>query len=144
MIKKTITYTDYNGETRTEDFWFHLSQAELLRMEFGYGGGLQNYLEKIIYENNTKKIYEMFEELVTMSYGEKSYDGKHFMKSKELSEAFTHTEAYSALIVELLSDADLAAKWVNGLQQAGQAQPKILDRIDIPATIDGASGTSTT
>lgn len=113
MLKKTITYTDYDGNSRTEDFWFNLSKAEIIRLEFSESGGMEKLLNKMIAEQDSKKLMNMFETLILTAYGEKSGDGKRFIKSEELSTAFKQTEAYSELIVELLSDEKAASEFVN-------------------------------
>ena len=116
MLKKTITYTDYNGDEVTEDFYFNLTKAELMTLELK-AGGLKETIERIAKERDTKKLVEMFEELIMVSYGEKSLDGKRFVKSKEMSEAFKQTEAYSELFMELLT-TDKAIEFVRGIVPA--------------------------
>lgn len=115
MLKKTITYTDYDGNKRTEDFYFNLSKAEVAEMEMSAEGGLTKTLEKIVAEQDGKRIIEMFKDLILKAYGEKSLDGKRFIKSKELSEAFSQTEAYSELFMELAMNAEASAAFVNGI-----------------------------
>lgn len=115
MIKKTITYTDYNGVERTEDHYFNLSKAELMEWELSATGGFFEMLNKIMAEKDIPSIAKIFKELIFKSYGEKSADGKRFIKSPELSTAFSQTEAYSILYMELATDADAAAKFVNGV-----------------------------
>lgn len=115
MLKKTITYTDYNGESRTEDFYFNLSKAELAEMELSSEGGMQAYIEKIVNTHNNKELVQLFKDLILMSYGEKSLDGKRFIKNAELREAFSQTDAYSELFMELASNADAASAFVNGI-----------------------------
>lgn len=115
MLKKTITYTDYNGNERTEDFFFHLTKAEIMEMEMSTTGGLAEMIQKVVATQDTPAIIKIFKELVLNAYGEKSPDGKRFIKSKELSTAFSQTEAYSILFMELATDADKAAKFVNGI-----------------------------
>lgn len=115
MLKKTITYTDYDGNERTEDYYFNLSKAELLEMEMSTNGGLEKFCQKIIAEKDTKRMMEMWKELILKSYGEKSLDGKRFIKSQELVNSFTQTEAYSELFMELASNADTAAAFVKGI-----------------------------
>lgn len=115
MLKKTITYTDYNGTERKEDFYFNLSKAELMEMEMGVDGGLSAMVEKIIAAQNTPQLIKLFKELILKSYGEKSADGKRFIKSEELSTAFSQTEAYSDLYMQLATNADEASKFVNGI-----------------------------
>ena len=115
MLKKTITYTDYNNVERTEDFYFNLTKAELMEMEMGAVGGLSGMIEKIVSAKDAPAIIKVFKELVLKAYGEKSADGKRFIKSKEISDAFSQTEAYSQLFMELATDADAASKFVNGI-----------------------------
>ena len=115
MLKKTITYTDYDGNKRSEDFYFNLTKAEITEMEMTTTGGMQKMLEKIVAEQDAKRIIEIFKDLILRAYGEKSPDGKRFIKSKELTEAFAQTEAYSDLFMELATDANAAAVFVNGI-----------------------------
>ena len=115
MLKKTITYTDYNGSERTEDFYFNLSKAEIMEMEMSTAGGLTEMIQKIVAAQDSPAIIKVFKELILKAYGEKSPDGKRFIKSDEISTAFSQTEAYSQLFMELATDADAAAKFVNGI-----------------------------
>lgn len=115
MLKKTITYEDYNGESRTEDFYFNLTKAEIAEMELSTPGGMQAMVDGIIAAKDNAKIIAIFKDLILKSYGEKSADGKHFLKSKERSELFAATEAYSNLFIELCTDANAAAAFVNGI-----------------------------
>lgn len=128
MLKKTITYTDYDNNTRTEDFYFNLTKAEVAEMEFGEAGGMAQMLQKIVAEQDTKRIMEVFKDIVLRAYGQKSPDGKRFIKNQELRDAFAQTEAYSDLFMELASDADAAAKFINAIlpqipNQNGSAIP---------------------
>lgn len=115
MLKKTFTYTDYNGVERTEDHYFNLSKAELMEMELSTTGGLAEMINKIVAAQDAPAIVKVFKELVLKAYGQKSADGRRFIKSKELSDEFAQTEAYSQLFMELATDADAAAKFVNGI-----------------------------
>ena len=115
MLKKTIKYTDYDGNEREEDFYFNLSKAEVTEMELSKEGGMSEYIKKISAAQNAPELIKLFKEIITKSYGEKSLDGKRFIKNKELTEAFTQTEAYAELFVELASNADEAVKFINGI-----------------------------
>jgi hypothetical protein len=115
MLKRTITYEDYDGNTRTEDFYFNLSKAELIEIEASTPGGVAAKLEKISKDNNGAEIIKTFKDIILKSYGVKSEDGKRFIKSEEISKAFEETEAYSELFYELALDADKAAAFVNGI-----------------------------
>ena len=115
MLKKTIKYTDYDGNEREEDFYFNLSRAEVTEMELSKEGGMSEYIKKISATQNGPELIKLFKEIITKSYGEKSLDGKRFIKNKELTEAFIQTEAYSELFVELASNADEAVKFINGI-----------------------------
>ena len=113
MRKETITYTDYNDGTRTEDFFFNLNEAELTALQYGVDGGLKEMLERIVKSNDNKQIMACFHELIAKSYGEKSPDGRRFIKSKELSEAFMQTEAYNELMLRFMTDANYSAEFIN-------------------------------
>lgn len=115
MIKKTITYTDYNGTERTEDHYFNLNQAEIMEMQMSTDGGLDEQIKRIVAAQNAPEIMKMFKGIILKSYGVKSADGKRFIKSDEISTEFSQTEAYASLFMELVTDADAAAKFVNGI-----------------------------
>ena len=115
MLKKIITYTDYNNVERTEPFYFNLSKAELMEMELGVTGGMTEMLDKIIAAKDAPSLMKTFKEMIMKAYGVKSDDGKRLIKSEELSIAFTQTEAYSVLFMELITDDKAAADFVNGI-----------------------------
>jgi hypothetical protein len=115
MLKKKITYVDFDGNERTEDFYFNLTKAEVAEMEMSAEGGLAKSLEKIVADKDAKRIMETFKDLILRSYGEKSPDGKRFVKSQELRDSFAQTNAYSELFMELATKADMAAAFVNGI-----------------------------
>lgn len=121
MLKKTITYVDYNDNERTEDFYFNLTKAELMEMEMSTSGGLAEMIQRIVAEQDAPKIIAIFKELILKAYGQKSLDGKRFEKNDKIREEFSQTEAYSQLFMELATDADAAAKFVNGIVPADAA-----------------------
>lgn len=122
MLKKTITYTDFNGEEVSEDLFFHLSQAELVELEMSKDGGFAETMQKIIADENGKEIIAEFKKIVLMSYGKKSPDGKRFVKNQQLRDEFESSEAYSTLFMELVTNADSAAEFVNGIIPANLAE----------------------
>jgi hypothetical protein len=115
MLKKTIKYIDFDGNERTEDFHFNLTKAEVTEMELSHKGGLLKTIEKVIQTQDHKQIVDIFKDLILRSYGEKSPDGRRFVKSQELKDSFVQTEAYSDLFMELASDAQMASAFVNGI-----------------------------
>jgi hypothetical protein len=115
MLKKTIAYTDYDGNDRKEDFYFNLNKAEVVELQLGTIGGLTKTLEKIVQEKDSSRLIEYFKSIIMKAYGEKSPDGRRFIKSKELCEAFSQTEAYSNLFMELAGDAKAAAEFIDGI-----------------------------
>lgn len=119
MLKKNITYTDYNGSTRSEDFYFNLTEAEITEMELSTEGGLTELIKQVVATQDSPTIIKIFKDLILKSYGVKSLDGKRFMKEKpdgsRYADEFKETEAYSILFMELASDADAAATFVNGI-----------------------------
>lgn len=124
MLKKTITYTDYNGTERTEDYFFNLTKTELIEMEASEQGGLAERIQQIVKAQDAGAIIKVFKELILTAYGEKSLDGKRFIKTDEsgrrLADAFAETEAYSVLFMELCTDADASAEFVNGIIPSNQ------------------------
>lgn len=123
MLKKTITYPDYNGNERTEDFYFNLSKAEAMEMEMSTTGGVQRMIDKIVAAQDTAGLVKIFKDFILKVYGEKSPDGKRFIKSEEIATAFSQTEAYSQLFMELATDSAAAAKFVNGVVPTDNAKP---------------------
>jgi len=115
MLKETRTYTDYDGNERTEDFYFNLTKAEILEMELSTTGGMENMVRRMIAAQDTPELVALFKKLVLAAYGVKSPDGRRFIKSDALREEFSQTEAYSDLFMELATDADKAAAFVNGI-----------------------------
>ena len=115
MIKKAITYVDFDGNERTETFYFNLTKAECMEMELSTSGGLEATVKRIVEAKDNKMIVDTFKDLILKAYGEKSPDGKYFYKSPEISAKFAATEAYSELFMELSSNADEASKFFNGI-----------------------------
>lgn len=125
MLKKTITYTDYNGVERTEDFMFNLTKAEILEMQLTKDGGMDAAIKKIVDAKDAPEIMKVFKDLILRSYGIVSDDGRRFIKSKEISDSFAQTEAFSMLFMELATDTDAASAFVNGIVPAADTKPAI-------------------
>lgn len=123
MLKKTITYTDFNGEKRTEDFYFNLSKAELTEMQLSVNGGMTEYLNKIVNSQDNVEIFNIFKTIVFKAIGEKSIDGKRFIKKQDIRDSFEQSEAYSELLITLLQNPDEAAKFIDALIPQDLKQP---------------------
>ena len=134
MLKKLIEYTDYNGNERKENFYFNLNKTELMEMETEVTGGMRQLLEDMMEKQDVPKIMKAFKTIILKAYGEKSPDGRRFYKSEELSIAFTQTEAYNKLYMELLSDAKKAAAFISALMpedmRGAAADEKVLTPIE--------------
>lgn len=118
MLKKTITYIDYDGNTRTEDCRFNLEEVELTRLEYSIKGGLVDYVNKIVADKDADKMLDLLDKIIVMSYGEKSEDGRRFIKTPEMGEEFRQTPAYSALFMELIRDENAATAFIRGILPA--------------------------
>ena len=118
MLKKNITYTDYNGNERSEDFYFNLTKSEIMEMEMSTSGGLAEMITNIINSKDIPAIIKIFKEIILKAYGEKSPDGKRFIKNNELSIAFSQTEAYSEMFMELGTNSDAASNFIKGIVPA--------------------------
>ena len=119
MIKKTVTYTDFDGNERTEDFYFHFTEQELTEWELSVDGGLSGVLQRIIQSKDNRKIIEIFKDLLIKSYGEKTPDGRGFIKNEEILNKFKYTQAFSDLYMELATNDKAASEFVNGIMPAG-------------------------
>lgn len=115
MVIKKIKFTDYNGVQREEEFYFNLSKAEILNLQFSVEGGLYATLKKISTMKDETKIVNFIQDIILKSYGEKSPDGRRFIKSEELMTNFMQTEAYSELLIELMSDVKKMGEFVKAL-----------------------------
>jgi hypothetical protein len=122
MLKLPITYTNFDGEEVTDTFWFNITKSELIEFEVSYEGGFVNALNKIIESQDRKAIIAEFKKLILMAYGEKSVDGKRFVKTDELCQEFTQTAAYDALFVKLSTDDQAAAEFINGVVPKDMAE----------------------
>ncbi len=115
MLKKTISFTDYFGEERTQDFYFNLTKSELMEMNLSANGGVERLIEKIIQTKDSKQLVAYFKDFILKSYGEKSDDGFQFMKSRDISRKFEQSPAYDILFMELVADANKAADFINAV-----------------------------
>lgn len=140
MLKKTITYEDFNGHTATEDFYFHLSKGELAEMEISHhgDGGLGDFLQRIVNMKDGAAIVAEFKKIILLSIGRRSDDGRRFIKTEEIVEDFKSSEAFSVLFVELVTDVDAAAKFINGIVPSSLEQDvdKILKSMNGQETLD--------
>lgn len=141
MLKKKIKYTDYNGVEREEEFLFNLSKAEVTEMQMSSARGLDRVIAELIKAENTPEIIKLFKEIIIKSYGEKSADGKYFIKVDEnghsLGQKFAQTEAFSELFMELSQDSKAASNFMNGLMPSGieiseEQQKAYLKELGIP------------
>lgn len=119
MLKKTFEFEDYNGVKKKVDHYFNLTKAEIMEMELGTVGGLSEMIQRIVNAQDTPSIVKIFKDLILKAYGEKSADGMRFVKvapdGHRLADDFAQTEAYSMLFMELATDSDAAAAFINGI-----------------------------
>jgi hypothetical protein len=115
MLKRTITYQDFDNNERTEDFFFHLSQAEITQMDMSTPGGLVEKIQRIVDAKDGTEIMKLFQEIILKAYGRKSADGRLFEKSEQISREFTWSPAYDILFMEICSNPDKAAAFINGI-----------------------------
>jgi hypothetical protein len=141
MLKKTITYENWDGETVTEDFYFNLTKSELLELEMAHKESFRERIQKIIDSKDGGVILGEFKKIVLQTYGEKSEDGKRFVKTADIQNSFSQTEAYSTLFFELATDAGAAAAFVNGIVPRGLAEEvaKEVSKIEKNGTVVEAS-----
>lgn len=138
MLKKSIKYTDFNDQEVTEDFYFHLSKADLIHLEMSHKGGLKEHMEKIMAAEDTNGVLTELEKIILMSYGRRSDDGARFVKTETMREEFRGSEAYSELLMELLTDATKAGEFINGIVPRGldQDMAKVAEQVETQRQID--------
>lgn len=119
MYKYHAQYTDFDGNTREEDFYFNLTQAEALKVVLGKSGGFQRWIQQIIDAQDGEQLYDAFEKIILAAYGEKSLSGREFIKNPEIMNRFKSTQAYSDLIMKLIQDGTFAAEFLNGIASEG-------------------------
>lgn len=122
MLKKTITYTDFNGVERTEDFYFNLSRAELTEMELVKKGGMAAYLKTVIQSDDNRQIMDVFNTLLKASYGVRSEDGRSFIKTEEAWQIFKGSSAFDVLFMSFFENGTVAADFMNGIVPAELAE----------------------
>lgn len=115
MYKKTVEYTDFDGNARKEDCYFNLSKPELAKLQLSENGGLDKVITRFIQEQDTSKLVGFIDDFILLSYGKKSDDGKMFMKSEEISNMFKSTGAYEVIFMELVSDTQNVINFFKGV-----------------------------
>lgn len=115
MLKKTVSYEDFDGNKREEEVFFHLSESEMVRLEVEFPGGLAAHLDRLDAAGNPDEILRFFERLIGASYGEKSPDGRYFLKSEEKTALFRQSALYNAFFMELITDTDAAIAFAKGV-----------------------------
>lgn len=125
MLKETVTYKNYNDENVTQTCYFDLSEAEIAEMELSVHGGFAEMIETASNTQDEPTLWKIFKDMVLKSYGEKSADGMHFMKSEEISHKFMCTKAFSIIVMKLVRDAKYAAKFINGIVPEGAGKSAV-------------------
>lgn len=145
MLKRTITYEGFDGTEYTEDFWFHVTEADIAKMELGATreGGFEALIRKIINTTDGKKLVELFDELILLAVGEQSVDGKRFVKNDEIRDNFRNSNAYSKLFVELVTETEKGVEFVNGIvpqaMREGRALTEATQKVaNRPEVVEGA------
>lgn len=115
MVKKTITYENFEGEKVTEEFYFNLTKAEVAMLDLSFNGKLEDYVKQITESQDAEKIVRLFTSIIIAAYGEKTPDGKRFYKTPEMAYYFEHSEPYSVLLEELVTSEGAATSFIQGI-----------------------------
>lgn len=133
VLKKNITYEDFNGNKQTETFYFNLTTNEAVDWNFGHEGGLEAFAKKVIETEDVKSMVDEFKKIILMTYGERSEDGKRFIKNDQLREEFAQSAAYDALFTELATDENALVAFLQGVMPAAvQDNIKKLETVQLP------------
>lgn len=128
MLKREIKYQDFNDEEVVEEFYFNISKSELVELEVEYKDGFSGMIQKIIESKDSKELVKQFKQIVLLAYGQKSADGKHFLKSDEMKTEFSQSAAYNALFMELATDAGAADIFIKGIMPKDMNKPVDQDK----------------
>lgn len=139
MLKKTITYENFDGEEVTEDFYFHLTKAELVELEMSKPGGLADYMQKLIEKDDRAGIIQTMKELILSSYGKRDAVKKQFVKNPVMRDEFEASEAYSELFMELVTKPDASLEFMTGVIPAGLAKQANLQELVSNETVDAVA-----
>lgn len=117
MLKKTITYTDWNGEERTEDFYFNLTRVEIYELEYDVepGTSLTEVLDTLVKSKDYGRLIGTIKKVILTAYGEKSADGKRFMKGEDIRRSFEENPAFDELYMSLITDPKKIAEFIVGI-----------------------------
>lgn len=139
MLIKSITYTDFLEKEHTEDFYFHLSKAEIAELHLGFSGGLSEYLEEVIKAEDGEKIIQAFKKIIRASVGKRSEDGKKFVKNDEVVSDFMDSPAYSVMFMELVTDSKAATEFIKGIvpkDMVDKIEENVQNTPQIPSSTD--------
>lgn len=131
MFKHTVSYVDFNSNQRTEDLYFHLSLPEVTRLEAEIGMGFEDHIKQLTEKQDLKTLLGFLERILLMSYGQKTSDGRSFVKNDKSREEFEHSQAYAEMFEQVITDKDLAYRFGtgvadNGKQKKNEVQPKVV------------------
>lgn len=136
MLKRDVTYENFDGETVTDTLYFNLTRTELVELQVDYEGGLDTVIERIVEAKDVKSIFSLFKRILVAAYGVKSDDGKRFIKNEQLREEFTQTAAYDALITEISTDDNKASAFIIGVIPKGMADDVNQQKLPLEAVGD--------
>ena len=140
MLKRIITYEDFDGNSISEEFYFNLTKPEMLELDASYKPGIGETFKKALQEEDREALLNIFKDLILRSYGVRSADGKRFIKEPELTKEFTQTNAYATLYMELLQSSDLASDFFIGISPSDIAEQ--LKKEDLKAEVAKELGIS--
>lgn len=124
MFKHNIEYVDFNGNDRNEDFYFHLSSPEVIRLEAKLGAPIQDYIGNLREQQDLSSLIAFLEDIILTAYGRKTSDGKSFIKNQELRVEFEYSQAYAELFEEMVSNPTLAQKFGEGVSASAKHRRK--------------------
>lgn len=141
MLVRPITYTDFNDNEVTETFHFHISKNEIVDLEVEHNEGMEEFIKRIVEADDKKALLGEFKRIILLAYGEKSEDGKRFIKSDELSHAFSQTAAFDTLFIEMFTSEDAAVNFIQGALPADISAPPVQDKPTGPPPVPSTQST---
>ena len=118
MVKKTITYTDFEGNEVTKDFYFNISKMEFRELDRRIPGGLERFIDTVRTEKDPDKMLDLMNLLILESYGEISEEGrfvKEDARGRRLSNYFKISEAWDVLFTNMLQNENELSEFLTGI-----------------------------
>lgn len=141
MIKKTVTFTNYNDQEVTKSYYFNIDKLEAAELELEYGDLIET-VEELLESSDGKKVYGIFKEIILNAVGQKSADGNSFIKNQQIRDEFAGSPALGEIIMDMFKNPEAAGPFLEGMLPASMlAEARAQEEREKLEALVNASGT---